>query len=257
MATVSGEDIALSIGHAMVDIGGRQGHAVGINGGTPGPVIRLKEGQKVRLAVSNMLKEESSIHWHGLLVPFAMDEVPGITFPGIPARSRFVHEFPVVQSGTYWAHSHSGFQEQEGLYLPVVIDPVGPDPVAADREHVVMLSDFAFVPPARILQRLKQESGGFNYQRQTVAGLLRGRDQPFRDRVEWARMLMDPTDIADVTGAVYTYLVNGMGPRDNWTGLFKPGEKVRLRFINAGAQTIFDVRIPGLALTIVDRKSVV
>jgi len=248
---LSGEDLTLVIDRRSWTVDGRKGRAVAVNGSVPGPILRLKEGQRVRITVDNRMDEETSIHWHGLLVPFAMDGVPGITFPGIPARSRFVYEFPVVQSGTYWAHSHSGFQEQEGLYLPVVIDPAGPDPVAADREHVVMLSDFAFVPPARILQRLKQESGGFNCQRQTVAGLLRGRDQPFRDRVEWARMLMDPTDIADVTGAVYTYLVNGMGPRDNWTGLFKPGEKVRLRFINAGAQTIFDVRIPGLALTIV------
>jgi CopA family copper-resistance protein len=251
MPTLAGEDIRLTIERQPWSIDGRRGRAVLINGTMPGPLLRLKEGQNVRIAVENRMEEETSIHWHGLLVPVQMDGVPGLSFPGIAPRSTFVYEFPVIQSGTYWYHSHSGFQELVGLLAPIIIDPKGPDPIAFDREHVVMLSDYSFTPPARLLKKLKQEGGVFNYQRQTVGGLLWGEDQTFRERLAWARMLMDPTDISDVTGAVLTYLVNGHGPGDNWTGLFKPGERVRLRFINAGAQTIFNVRIPGLKLTIV------
>jgi CopA family copper-resistance protein len=251
MPTLSGEDLKLTIERRPWTVDGRPGGAVLINGTLPGPILRLKEGQKVRIAVENRMDEDTSIHWHGVLTPVQMDGVPGISFPGIPGRSTFVYEFPIIQNGTYWYHSHSGFQEQEGLFAPIIIDPKGADPVAYDREHVVMLSDFSFMPPSRILQKLKQEGGVFNYQRQTIAGLLAGKGQTLRERLEWAKMLMDPTDISDVTGAVYTFLVNGHGPRDNWTGLFKPGERVRLRFINAGAQTVFDVRIPGLKLTVV------
>lgn len=250
-ATLSGEDIKLTIGHIPVTIDGRPGHAVAINGTVPGPLIRLREGQKVRLSVTNTLKEDTSIHWHGLLVPFEMDGVPGVSFPGIRPGETFVYEFPIIQSGTYWYHSHSGLQEQEGHYAPIIIDPAGPDPVAYDREHVVVLSDYTFVHPHKIFQRLKQQGGVFNFQRQTVAGLLAGEDQTLQERIEWAKMLMDPTDISDVTGAAMTFLVNGHGPGDNWTGLFKPGERVRLRFINAAAQMIFNVRIPGLKLTVV------
>jgi len=248
---LSGEDIALTIGHAAVRIDGRPGHAVAINGTVPGPLIRLREGQNVRLSVRNTLKEDTSIHWHGLLVPFEMDGVPGVSFPGIWPGETFVYEFPVRQYGTYWYHSHSGLQEQEGHYAPIVIDPAGADPVAYDREHVVVLSDYSFMHPHLIFRRLKQQGGVFNYQKQTFAGLLAGRDQTLAERREWSRMLMDPTDISDVTGAIYTFLMNGRGPADNWTGLFRPGERVRLRFINAAAQTIFNVRIPGLRLTIV------
>lgn len=251
MPTLAGQHLDLVIERRAWTIDGRRGGAVLINGTMPGPLLRLKEGQKVRIAVQNRMDEETSIHWHGLLVPVHMDGVPGVSFPGIPARSTFVYEFPVIQSGTYWYHSHSGFQEIEGLFAPIIIDPVGPDPIGFDREHVVMLSDYSFTPPTLLLKKLKQEGGIFNYQRQTVGGLVKGRDQTFRERLAWARMLMDPTDISDVTGAVLTYLVNGHGPGDNWTGLFTPGERVRLRFINAGAQTIFNVRIPGLKLTIV------
>ncbi len=250
-ATLSGDDIKLTIGHMPLTIDGRPGHAVTINGTVPGPLIRLKEGQKARLSVTNTLKEDTSIHWHGLLVPFEMDGVPGVSFPGIRPGETFVYEFPIIQSGTYWYHSHSGLQEQEGHYAPLVIDPAGADPVAYDREHVVVLSDYTFVHPHKIFQRLKQQGGVFNHQRQTVAGLLAGKDQTLQERIEWAKMLMDPTDISDVTGAAMTFLINGHGPGDNWTGLFKPGERVRLRFINAAAQMIFNVRIPGLKLTVV------
>jgi CopA family copper-resistance protein len=217
----------------------------------PGPLLRLKEGQRVRIAVTNTLDEDTSIHWHGLLVPPEMDGVPGVSFPGIAPGQTFVYEFPVIQSGTYWYHSHSGLQEAEGHYAPIVIEPAGADPVQSDREHVIVLADHSEMHPHLVFKRLKQQGGVFNYQRQTIAGLLAGEDQPAAERAEWARMLMDPTDISDVTGAVMTFLVNGHGPRDNWTALFRPGERVRLRFINAAAQMIFNVRIPGLKLTVV------
>ena len=251
LPTLSGETINLTIGHTRLSVDGREGHAVTINGTVPGPLLRLREGQRVRIAVTNTLDEDTSIHWHGMLVPFEMDGVPGVSFPGIRPGETFVYEFPVIQSGTYWYHSHSGLQEQEGHYGPIIIDPAGPDPVAYDREHVVVLSDFSFMHPHTIFQRLKQQGGVFNYQRQTLAGLLAGVDQTAAERAQWAKMLMDPTDISDVTGAVYKFLINGHGPDDNWTALFAPGERVRLRFINAGAQTIFNVRIPGLRMTVV------
>jgi CopA family copper-resistance protein len=251
MPVVSGDDIKLVIAHAQVKIDGKTTHAVTINGTVPGPLLRLKEGRRVRISVTNHLDVESSIHWHGLLVPPEMDGVPGVSFPGIPPGETFVYEFPVVQSGTYWYHSHSGLQEAEGHYAPIVIEPADADPVKSDREHVLVLADHSDMHPHLIFKRLKQQGGVFNYQRQTLAGLLAGEDQTAAERAEWARMLMDPTDISDVTGAVMTFLVNGHGPRDNWTALFKPGERIRLRFINAAAQMIFNVRIPGLKLTVV------
>ncbi|MDQ3079367.1 MAG: copper resistance system multicopper oxidase [Pseudomonadota bacterium] len=252
LPTVSGNDIALTIGKVAVRVDGKVGRAVGVNGTVPAPLIRLREGQKVRLRVTNTLDEESSIHWHGLLVPFAMDGVPGVSFPGIAPRSTFTYEFPIVQSGTYWYHSHSGYQEEDGIYGPIVVDPAGADPVAFDREHVIVLSDHSPMSGATIFRKLKQMGGGyFNHQRLTLSGQLAGRDLTAAERREWARMRMDPADIADVTGSTYTYTVNGHGPADNWTGLFKAGERVRLRIINAAAQTNFNVRIPDLPMTVV------
>jgi CopA family copper-resistance protein len=249
--TLTGPDIDLVIADTQLMVDGRHGHATTVNGTAPGPLLRFQEGQKVRIAVRNALAEDSSIHWHGLLVPFQMDGVPGLTFPGIKPGQTFVYEFPIIQSGTYWYHSHSGLQEQEGLYGPIVIDPEGEDPIASDREHVIVLSDFSFMHAHLIFERLKQRSDVFNRQPETLAGLLAGKDQTLAERTQWAKMLMDPTDIADVTGAAYTFLINGRGPVDNWTALFRPGERVRLRFINAAAQTVFNVRIPGLSLSIV------
>ncbi|MCW5701625.1 MAG: copper resistance system multicopper oxidase [Bradyrhizobium sp.] len=249
--TLSGADITLRIARQTMTIDGRVSHAIGINGTIPAPLIRLREGQIARLRVINDLDEDSSIHWHGLLVPPAMDGVPGVSFPGIKARSTFIYEFPVRQNGTYWYHSHSGLQEQLGHYGPIVIDPAGPDPVRADREHVIVLSDHSSMSPEAIFRKLKQQPGYFNYQKQTLAGLIAGKDQPLGERAMWAGMRMDPTDIADVTAATYTYLVNGHGPRDNWTALFEPGQRVRLRIVNASAMTTFNVRIPGLPMSVV------
>lgn len=251
LTTVSGTDISLRIAHQMMMIDGRESHAIGINGTVPAPLIRLKEGTTVRLSVTNDLDEDSSIHWHGLLVPFQMDGVPGVSFPGIKPRSTFTYEFPIQQAGTYWYHSHSGLQEQMGHYGPIVIDPAGPDPIQSDREHVIVLSDHSQLHPHAIFRKLKLQGGYFNYRKQTLAGLLQGKDQPLKERMMWGGMRMDPTDVSDVTGSTYTFLVNGHGPMDNWTALFRPGERVRLRFINASAMTTFNVRIPGLKLTIV------
>jgi CopA family copper-resistance protein len=251
LPTLVGPNIDLTISHAHVSVDGRAGHAVTINGAVPGPLLRLKEGQKVRLSVKNDLSEDTSIHWHGMLVPFQFDGVPGVTFPGVRPGQTFVYEFPIIQSGTYWYHSHSGLQEQEGHYGPIVIDPAGDDPVQYDREHVVVLSDFSFMHPHMILKRMKQQSGVFNFQKETVGSLLAGKDQTLQERIEWAKMRMDATDISDVTGEALKFLINGHGPQDNWTALFRPGERVRLRFINSAAQTVFNVRIPGLKLTVV------
>ena len=256
LPTVSGEDITLRIAHQMMTIDGRNSHAIGINGTVPGPLIRLREGQNVRLHVQNDLDEDSSIHWHGLLLPFQFDGVPGVSFPGIKPRSTFVYEFPIKQAGTYWYHSHAGLQEQMGLYGPIVIDPAGNEPARSDREHVIVLSDHSPLHPHVIFKKLKQQAGYFNHQQQTLAGLFKGRDQPQSERAMWGAMRMDPTDISDVTGSTYSYLVNGYGPQDNWTALFRPGERVRLRVINASAMSTFNFRIPGLTMTVVQADGV-
>lgn len=248
---LSGEEIKLSIGHSPFRLGRRTGHAVTVNGSLPAPLIRLREGQNVRIAVTNTLDEDSSIHWHGLLLPFQMDGVPGISFPGIKPGKTFVYEFPIRQSGTYWYHSHSNMQEAMGLYGALIIDPAGHEPAPFDREHVIVLSDWSFLHPHTILKKLKQQPGYFNQQKQTLSGLAAGKDQDASDRRMWAQMRMDPTDISDVTGSTYTYLVNGHDSLGNWTGLFAPGERVRLRIVNASAMTNFNVRIPGLAMTVV------
>jgi CopA family copper-resistance protein len=251
LPTVSGNDITLRIARQTMRVDGRPSRAIGINGTVPAPLVRLRQGQTARLTVINDLDEDSSIHWHGLLLPFQMDGVPGVSFPGIKPRSTFVYEFPVIQSGTYWYHSHSGLQEQIGHYGPIVIDPAGTDPIGYDREHVVVLSDHSRISPEAIFHKLKVNPGYFNMQRQTLAGLLSGKDQPLKDRMAWGGMRMDPTDVADVNGSTYTFLVNGHGPRDNWTALFNPGERVRLRIVNASAMSIFNLRIPGLRMTVV------
>jgi FtsP/CotA-like multicopper oxidase with cupredoxin domain len=248
---LTGPEIALTIGHAMWPVGGREGHAVAVNGTIPAPLIRAKQGETLRIAVTNTLAETSSIHWHGVLLPFQFDGVPGVSFPGIKPGETFVYEFPVIQSGTYWYHSHSGMQEQEGLYGPLIFDPPGEDVIASDREHVIVLSDYTFMHPHTVMARLKQEAGYFNHQKETIAGLLAGKGLSLKERLEWAKMRMDPTDISDVTGSAYSFLINGHAPEDNWTALFRPGERVRLRFINAGAMTYFNVRIPGLKMSVV------
>ncbi len=252
LPTLTGPSVDLTVGHSPFTVNGRTGHAVTVNGVLPAPLLRLREGQNVRLSVTNTLDEDTSIHWHGLLVPFQMDGVPGISFPGIRPRETFVYEFPIRQSGTFWYHSHSNLQEAMGHYGPIVIDPAGADPVAYDREHVLVLSDWSFMHPHEILDKLKKSPGYFNRQRTTLSGLISGEDgMSLEERRMWGAMRMDPRDILDVNGTTYTYLINGHGPQENWTGLFRPGERVRLRIINASAMSIFNVRIPGLPMTVV------
>jgi len=239
--------VDLAIARTPLSIEGRPASAVTINGSMPGPLLRFKEGESAVLRVSNGLEEDTSIHWHGIILPNAMDGVPGVTFDGIRAGETFTYEYPVRQSGTYWYHSHSGFQEQLGVYGPMILDPAEPDPFGYDREYVVLLSDWTFEDPHDVMGHLKKMGGYYNYQRRTAGGFFGST----ADRLQWGRMRMDPSDLADVTGATYTYLMNGMPPSGNWSGLFRPGERVRLRFINAGAATYFDIRIPGLPMTVV------
>lgn len=244
----TGPDIDLTVARSAFTTGNKRGGAVAVNGSIPGPLLRLKEGTTVRLNVHNRLDEDTSIHWHGLLVPFQLDGVPGVSFPGIKPGGTFTAEFPVRQSGTYWWHSHSGLQEQAGHYGPIVIDPAGPDPVQVDRDYIVVLSEFSEMSPHMIFDKLKKGEGYFNYNQTSWTD-----DYPLsgKDRRMWAKMRMSPTDILDVSSAAYTYLLNGYGPSDGLEYLFQPGERIRLRFINAGAMTFFNIRIPGLPMTVV------
>ena len=246
----------LMIAKADLDIDGQRASPTVVNGSLPGPILRFREGETATIRVTNQLDETSSIHWHGLLVPPDMDGVPGVSFAGIKPGETFTYRYQLRQSGTYWYHSHSGNQEQAGLYGPLIIDPATRDPFAYDSECVVMLSDWTFEQPARVLAKMKKFGAYYNYDRRTFADVFRdasrnGWRATLADRSLWAKMRMDPTDIADVTGFTYTYLLNGQSANQNWTTLFKPGERVRMRFINAGAMTHFDVRIPGLEMTLV------
>jgi L-ascorbate oxidase len=248
----------LVIDRTAIAIDGEQRRVYSINGQIAAPTLRWKEGEEVTVNVINRLTEETSIHWHGILLPFYMDGVPMVSFAGIKPGATFSYRFKVRQSGTYWYHSHSGGQEQAGMYAPIVIEPAKGERYKVARDYVVMLSDQHPMSPDAILRKLKQEPGYFNDRKRTLPGLVRdlsaaktteARQAIISDRLMWGEMRMDPTDLADVTG--YTFLVNGRGPNDNWTGLFKTAEKVRLRFINGSAMTIFDARIPGLKLKVV------
>lgn len=245
---VSGAVIDLAVGHGPRMVQGRKGHGIAVNGSVPGPLIRLKEGQNVRLNVTNNLGQDTSIHWHGLLLPFHMDGVPGISFPGIKPGQTFTYEFPIRQAGTYWYHSHSGLQEQQGHYGPLIIDPARAEPVDYDREFILLLSEFTPLDPHFIMDRLRKGEGYFNYQQTSWAD-----EYPLTaaDRRMWAEMRMPATDIADVTGSTYTYLANGRGPKEGLEYIFNPGERVRLRIINGAAQSFFNLRIPGLPMTVI------
>jgi len=260
MATPLGQPAAgpinLSIGDLALMINGRRGGAQAINGSVPGPLIRLREGQEAIIRVTNRLGEIASIHWHGMILPPDMDGVPGVSFGGIKPGETFTYRFPVRQSGTYWCHSHSGGQELLGVYAPLIIDPAQPDPFSYDRDYVIMLSDWSFEAPEKIIGKLKKQAGYYNFQKRTLGDFVRdasnsGFSSTLKERLSWSKMRMDPTDFADVTGYTYTYLMNGLPPEANWTGLFRAGERIRLRFIAAGAMTYFDVRIPGLKMTLV------
>ena len=253
---LSGSEFELFIGETPVNFTGSPRTALTINGSLPGPLLRWREGDTVTLRVRNRLKDSTSIHWHGILLPANMDGVPGLSFHGIEPGGVYVYQFKVRQHGTYWYHSHSGLQEQAGVYGPLVIDAKEPEPFHYDRDYVVMLSDWTDEDPASLMKTLKKQSDYYNFHKRTVGDFIddvsdKGWSATVADRTMWAQMKMNPTDIADVSGATYTFLINGHAPDSNWTGLFRPGEKLRLRLINGSAMTYFDVRIPGLKMTVV------
>ena len=253
---LGGTEFDLVIAESPVDFTGRPRMATTINGSIPAPTLRWHEGDTVTLRVTNKLREATSIHWHGILLPFTMDGVPGISFEGIAPGETFTYRFKVQQSGTYWYHSHSGMQEQTGMYGAIVIEPAAGERNRADRDHVIVLSDWTDEDPMRILAKLKMQSDYYNHRRPTAADFLRdasrnGLKAAIDRREMWNQMRMSPADLADLSAATLTYLMNGTTPAGNWTGLFRPGERVRLRFINSAANTFYDVRIPGLKLTVV------
>jgi CopA family copper-resistance protein len=256
--TLQGNNFKLILGEQAVNFTGAPRLATTVNGSLPAPVLRWREGDRVTLRVTNLLHETSSIHWHGIILPSAMDGVPGIAtgFNGIKPGESFTYQFPVLQSGTYWYHSHSGFQEQTGLYGPIIIDPLEPEPFSYDRDYVVMFSDWTDEDPIDVYAKLKKLSHYYNFNERSHTDLVadmksKGLAATWSDRRMWNQMRMSQRDLSDVTGYTYTYLTNGQTPVDGWTGLFTKGEKVRLRFINGSAMTFFDVRIPGLKMTVV------
>jgi len=255
-AKAASNQVDLVVDNYGLDIDGRIGKAVSVGGSVPGQLVRLKEGEEAELRVINRLDEPTSIHWHGIILPYEMDGVPGVTYPGVAPGESFTHRFTVKQSGTYWYHSHSGFQEQRGMFGPLIIDPIKPEPFEYERDFAIMLHDWSFESPKQIITKLLKEPDYYNFQRRTLREFIDdarkdGLGATIKERSEWARMNMDPTDLADVTSHTYTYLMNGHSPKRAWRALFEMGERIRLRFINAAAMTIYDVRIPGLKMTVV------
>lgn len=253
---LSGTNIDLVVGESPVNFTGKPRMATTINGSIPAPTLKLREGDTVTIRVTNRLREATSIHWHGIILPYQMDGVPGISFPGIPPGETFTYQFRLEQTGTYWYHSHSGMQEQTGMYGALIVEPRDADPIRADRDYVVHLSDWTDEDPMRVLAKLKAQSDYYNYHQPTAIDFFRdvadmGLSRALDKRAMWNQMRMNPTDLADLSAATLTYLMNGVTPAGNWTGLFRPGERVRLRFINGAANTFYDVRIPGLKMTVV------
>lgn len=249
------QPINLLVEQSPMMVAGKSSLPITLNGSMPGPLIRLREGQRAQINVTNALKKDTSIHWHGLILPANMDGVPGVSFAGIKPKTTFNYEFDVAQNGTYWYHGHSGFQEQIGNLGPLIIDPADGD-IGADREHVILLSDWTFDDPHDIYRNLKVSEGYYNYQQRTVSDTFddikkQGLAETWQQRSMWNKMRMSSRDILDVSGSVYTYLMNGRDSATNWTGLYKPGEKIRLRIINGSSMTFFDFRIPGLEMLVV------
>lgn len=260
-AILSGTEFNLEIDESPVNFTGTPRMATTVNGSLPAPTLRWREGDTVTIRVKNRLNETTSIHWHGIILPFQMDGVPGISFAGIPPGETFTYQFKVQQSGTYWYHSHSGMQEATGVYGAIIIDPAQINSIRADREYVVQLSDWTDEDPMRVLAKLKMQGDYYNYNQPTAVDFFQDASQmglkaAIDKRKMWNEMRMSPTDLADLSANVLTYLMNGTTPAGNWTGLFRPGERVRLRFINGAANTFYDVRIPGLQLTVVQTDGV-
>jgi CopA family copper-resistance protein len=255
-AVLSGDHFELVIDSLPVNFTGRRAAATGVNGSIPGPILRWREGDTVTLEVTNRLRVPTSIHWHGMRIPAEMDGVPGLSFAGIAPGTTFVYRFPVLQNGTYWYHSHSRFQEQTGIVGALIIEPEDKEPFEFDREYVVLLTDWTDENPETVYANLKKQSDYYGYNKRTARTFfsdvkLQGLHKTISDRLAWGRTNMSPTDLADVTSATYTYLLNGKPPGANWTALFEPGQRVRLRFINGSSMSFFDVRIPGLPMTVV------
>lgn len=253
---LTGTEFDLTIAETPVNFTGRPRLATTINGSLPAPTLRWREGDTVTLRVTNRLQVDTSIHWHGILLPYQMDGVPGISFKGIAPGETFVYRFRVQQTGTYWYHSHSGMQEQTGMYGAIIIDPARGATIRAERDYVMQLSDWSDENPHHIHAKLKMQSDYYNFNQPTAGDFFRdvgsmGLSAALDKREMWNQMRMSPTDLADISGYSYAYLVNGTTPAGNWTGLFRPGERVRLRLINSGAMTFFDVRIPGLKMTVI------
>ncbi len=258
---LSGTEFNLEVAESPVTFTGKPRMATTINGSIPAPMLRWREGDEVTIRVTNRLRESTSIHWHGIILPYQMDGVPGISFAGIPPGATFTYRFKVEQSGTYWYHSHSGMQEQTGMYGAIVIDPRDGETIKADRDHVMLLSDWTDEDPMRVFSKLKAQGDYYNFNQPTVLDFFRdasreGMQAALAKRQMWNRMRMSSTDLADLSAATLTYLMNGSTPAGNWTGQFRPGERVRLRFINGAANTFYDVRIPGLKLTVVQADGV-
>lgn len=253
---LAGTEFNLTLAETPVNFTGAPRLATTVNGSIPAPTLRWREGDSVTLHVTNHLAEETSIHWHGILLPYQMDGVPGISFKGIAPGETFTYRFKVRQSGTYWYHSHSGMQEQTGLYGSIIIDPAGIESIQADRDYVVQLSDWTDEDPMTVFAKLKKQSDYYNFNQHTAVDFIRdanneGLISAIGKRHMWNMMRMSMTDLSDISAYTYTYLMNGATPGGNWTGLFRPGDRVRLRFINAASQTFFDIRIPGLKMQIV------
>jgi FtsP/CotA-like multicopper oxidase with cupredoxin domain len=253
---LTGTEFNLTIAGTQVNFTGQPRMATTINGSIPAPILRWREGDTITLRVTNHLPVSTSIHWHGIILPYRMDGVPGVSFTGIAPGETFVYRFKVQQSGTYWYHSHTGFQEQTGMYGAIIIDPAEGNRIRADRDYVVQLSDWTDEDPMAVFAKLKKQSDYYNFNQLTAGDFFRdvsdkGLGAALDKRRMWNRMRMNPTDLADISAYTYTFLLNGMTPAGNWTGLFNPGERVRLRFIGSGTQSFFDVRIPGLGMTVV------
>ncbi|QBK05501.1 copper resistance system multicopper oxidase [Hylemonella gracilis] len=256
-----GTEFHLEVAELPVNYTGTPRLAVAINGSIPAPTLRWREGEEVTIRVSNRLRDDTSIHWHGIILPYQMDGVPGISFAGIPPGATFTYRFKVAQSGTYWYHSHSNMQEAVGMYGAIVVEPRGGERIRADRDHVVLLSDWTDEDLMQVMHKLKVQSAYYNHHQPTVVDFFRdvsdeGLKAALDKRRMWNQMRMSPTDLGDLSADTLTYLMNGNTPAGNWTGLFRPGERVRLRFINGSAHTFYDVRIPGLKLTIVQTDGV-
>ena len=253
---LSGEHFELFIGQTPVNVTGRPRTALTINNSLPGPTLRWREGDTVTLRVRNRLGEPTSLHWHGIILPANMDGVPGLSFAGIEPGGEYLYRFTLEQSGTYWYHSHCGLQEQAGVYGAIVIEPKEPEAHRYQRDYVLLLSDWSDQAPEALMATLKKQSDAFNYHKRTVGDFIDdvardGWQHTVAERKAWAAMRMSPTDLADISAATYTYLLNGQPPDGNFTCLFQPGDTVRLRLINGSAMSYFDFRIPGLKLTVI------